>query len=80
MKNRTQKELTPEMLADLKARLPHGAIRKIAAHANITTEAVRQVFKGDYYNEKVIEKAIDLAKAKKDKIAKLTQRIAKVIN
>jgi hypothetical protein len=49
-------------LEKLKERLPYGWQKKIAEHCELSTETVKKVLQGDFYNREVIEAAIELAK------------------
>ena len=68
-------ELSSQDLKKLRSGLPYGSKKKIAAATGKNERAVISVLNGDYYNEDIINEAIRIAEAEKQRVATMQERI-----
>jgi predicted transcriptional regulator len=71
--------MTKQQLTDLRNKLPHGSLKKIALKLKITQSAVSQVFDGNFKNDSVIDAAIQIAKEEKNRAKKEAKILKKVL-
>ena len=70
-------QLPNKDLKKLKDALPRGSQKKIATILNIKTRTVKAVLAGDFNNDSVIEEALKIAGAEKERIKLQQQKIHK---
>lgn len=73
-------KLSESKLKDLKRKLPHGTISRIAEELGIHRNNVDMVFKGKFENQKVIDMALEILEEKKAQIKAIESKIDQVIN
>jgi hypothetical protein len=59
--------MTKQELTALHQSLPYGSVKRIAETVGITPDAVGQVFRGKFKNERVVTAALNLLKETKEK-------------
>jgi hypothetical protein len=66
-------------LSNLRALLPYGSIALIAKNAGVSREAVKEILKGKWYNDKVLVEALKIAEQAKQNKLRMADKIKAVI-
>ena len=78
-KHTLKMQLSSQDLKKLRSGLPYGSKKKIAAGTGKNERAVISVLNGDYYNEDIINEAIKIVEAEKQRVAAMQERIRQAV-
>lgn len=71
-------QISTSDLEKLKAKLPHGSIKKISKILNVDQSTVSKVLRGDFFNENVIQEALKIAEETKEQQDKWKSALANI--
>jgi len=75
---KTKSHLSTKDLTTIRKNLPHGGIKQISEITGLDQSTVSKVLKGVFFNEAVIDRALEIIEHNKSKAESLKERIGKL--